>query len=69
MTMDEADVPSPCCGVCRMNDRTGLCEGCLRTIDEIMAWSRASSDDKRRIWRLLPARRAVVGAMKDQTRP
>ncbi len=32
-------VPSPCISVCRMSESTGLCEGCLRTIDEIAAWS------------------------------
>jgi predicted Fe-S protein YdhL (DUF1289 family) len=32
------DVASPCIDVCRMDRRTGLCEGCLRTIDEIAAW-------------------------------
>ena len=29
------EVASPCINVCRMNDRTALCEGCLRTIDKI----------------------------------
>ncbi|MFO1363726.1 MAG: DUF1289 domain-containing protein [Burkholderiales bacterium] len=33
------DVPSPCINVCRMNDATGLCEGCFRTLDEIAGWS------------------------------
>jgi uncharacterized protein len=71
-----ADVPvgrgaeiSPCIGICRMDERTGWCEGCVRTIDEIIAWGRASHDEKRRIWALLPARRAAFDAMKDGTRP
>ena len=29
------DVASPCVNVCRMDELSGLCEGCLRTIDEI----------------------------------
>ena len=45
-----AEVPSPCISVCRMDDRTGWCEGCLRTIDEIVAWGRAGNTDKRAIW-------------------
>lgn len=28
---------SPCVNVCEMGD-DGLCEGCLRTLDEIAAW-------------------------------
>jgi len=51
-------VPSPCTSVCRMSPVTGLCEGCLRTIDEIAAWSRMEDDEKRAVWALLDARRA-----------
>jgi len=52
-----APVPSPCTSVCRMNPRNGLCEGCLRTIDEIAAWSRMDDDEKRAVWTLLDERR------------
>ena len=40
-----------------MNPRNGLCEGCLRTIDEIAAWSRMDDDEKRAVWILLEERR------------
>ena len=46
-------VPSPCTSVCRMSGDTGLCEGCFRTLDEIVAWSRIGDegeDGKRDIW-------------------
>jgi hypothetical protein len=39
-------VASPCIGVCRMGD-DDICEGCLRTLDEIAEWSNAS--DGRRL--------------------
>jgi len=42
-----SDPPSPCIDVCRMNPRTNLCEGCLRTLDEIRKWSTADDDFKR----------------------
>jgi uncharacterized protein len=42
--------PSPCCGVCRVHPDTGLCEGCFRSMDEIIAWGRASEATKRHIW-------------------
>lgn len=45
-----AAVPSPCVSVCRMDMDTGLCEGCLRTLDEIAAWGRMGDDDKREVW-------------------
>lgn len=43
-------VPSPCINVCKMSPATGLCEGCLRTIDEIVAWGRADDAYKRAVW-------------------
>lgn len=33
---------SPCINVCEIEGRSGLCRGCLRTVDEIMAWPTAS---------------------------
>lgn len=49
-------VPSPCISVCQMDAVSGLCEGCLRTIDEITAWSVMSDADKRAVWSSLLAR-------------
>lgn len=53
---DVAAVPSPCISVCRMDMDTGLCEGCLRTLDEIAAWGRMTEDDKREVWAQLAKR-------------
>jgi uncharacterized protein len=36
--MVEAEVQSPCIGVCSMDDSTGFCLGCYRTMDEIQQW-------------------------------
>jgi len=52
-----APVRSPCTSVCRLDPRTGLCEGCLRTIDEIAAWSSMSDEAKRAVWVQLRLRR------------
>jgi len=46
---DETEVKSPCTSICRMDPATRLCEGCLRTIEEIAAWSTCSNDDKRAV--------------------
>jgi predicted Fe-S protein YdhL (DUF1289 family) len=40
---------SPCINICQMDQDSGLCVGCYRTIEEISAWSRASDDEQRRI--------------------
>ena len=45
-----AAVPSPCMSVCRMDMAKDLCEGCLRTLDEIAAWGRMSDEDRRKVW-------------------
>ena len=59
-----SSVPSPCISICRMDPRSGWCEGCLRTIDEIAGWSVMDDDEKRRVWQLLPQRREAVAAIK-----
>ena len=43
-------VASPCVGVCRIDAATGLCAGCLRTLDEIAAWSVLDDDARRAVW-------------------
>ena len=55
-------IPSPCTSVCRMDDRTGWCEGCARTLDEIAAWSLMSDEEKAVVWDELAARREVLVA-------
>ena len=50
-------VPSPCVDVCRMDARTGWCEGCSRTIEEIAQWASLPDGAKREIWARLAQRR------------
>ncbi len=47
--MSEAEIQSPCVGVCSMDDNTGFCLGCYRTMDEIQQW-----------WDLANAQKQVV---------
>jgi predicted Fe-S protein YdhL (DUF1289 family) len=56
----QTPIPSPCINVCRMVPATGLCEGCMRTIDEIVAWGAASDDTKRAIWAEIRRREAQI---------
>lgn len=55
---DASPVPSPCTGVCRLARATGLCEGCLRTIEEITAWRTLDDSGRRAVWRALRQRAA-----------
>ena len=59
-----AGVASPCINVCRMDEASGWCEGCLRTIDEIAAWGSLDDDGKRAVWRRLEERRVVWDAAR-----
>ena len=40
---------SPCVGVCKLDPRTGTCEGCGRTIAEIASWPDLDEDTRRTI--------------------
>ena len=40
-----------------MDEPSGWCEGCLRTLDEIAEWSVMDDRAKRAVWKLLPQRR------------
>ncbi len=55
--MEDTAVASPCIDVCAIDPRTGWCQGCLRTIDEIAAWGALDEATKREVLRSLPARR------------
>jgi predicted Fe-S protein YdhL (DUF1289 family) len=48
--------PSPCINVCRIDRRSGWCEGCRRTVDEITRWPLASEAERAAIVAELPAR-------------
>lgn len=52
-------VASPCIGVCKLDQKTGLCLGCLRTVREIGAWRDADARLRRVILDRIAARRAA----------
>lgn len=53
-------VPSPCVSLCKMSPQTGLCLGCMRNIDEIIAWSKADDGYKRGVWAEIRRREAQI---------
>jgi predicted Fe-S protein YdhL (DUF1289 family) len=58
-------VPSPCISVCRIDDASNLCVGCLRTLSEIATWSEMRDDERRDVWARLAERAtsAMSGAL------
>ena len=50
----------PRISVCRMSPQSALCEGCLRTIDEIAHWSTMDDAQKRVVLAVVAQRRAAA---------
>jgi uncharacterized protein len=61
--------PSPCINICRMNEATGLCDGCLRTIDEIAGWYTFDDDAKRAVWNAIDSRHVQWMAQRFDSAP
>ncbi|WP_019956832.1 DUF1289 domain-containing protein [Yoonia vestfoldensis] len=55
-----AEIDSPCIKICVIQPETRLCTGCLRTIDEISAWSRMTPEARTQVMTELPARKGLV---------
>jgi predicted Fe-S protein YdhL (DUF1289 family) len=60
LSAQEEEVASPCINVCRMNAKSGHCEGCRRSLEEIAGWSVYSPAEKRAVLALLPARKQTL---------
>ena len=56
---DAAEVPSPCVSICVMDEPTGLCAGCYRTLGEIAGWIDLSAAERRAVVANLALRRAL----------
>jgi predicted Fe-S protein YdhL (DUF1289 family) len=56
----QTPVPSPCISMCKMAPATGLCEGCMRTIDEIIGWASQTDEYKRAVWAEIRRREAGI---------
>jgi len=50
------DHESPCVRTCVIDQQTGFCMGCSRTLTEISYWTRYTREERRRILRELPSR-------------
>jgi predicted Fe-S protein YdhL (DUF1289 family) len=57
-------VESPCINICLLDDATGLCLGCARSLKEIAAWAAMTDAERRAVMRALPARKARLEQVK-----
>ncbi len=53
----DRSIPSPCISVCQLDDATGLCMGCHRSIDEIRDWPILSVEEKQAVLAAIETRR------------
>ena len=47
--MDQLNIESPCVNNCKLNETTNSCEGCGRTIKEIMQWKFMTDKERKTI--------------------
>jgi predicted Fe-S protein YdhL (DUF1289 family) len=53
-------IATPCVQVCVIDDDSGLCLGCFRTLDEIAGWAGFSEVERSAVMAALPARRGLI---------
>lgn len=53
-------VETPCVNICVVHRESGLCTGCLRTLDEIANWTGYTPEERRAIMQELPERKALL---------
>ncbi|MGB0660436.1 MAG: DUF1289 domain-containing protein [Mangrovicoccus sp.] len=60
MTQNAQPIASPCIKICVIEPQSRLCTGCLRSLDEIAAWSGYSEAQRAEIMAELPARESQL---------
>ena len=51
-------LPSPCVSICELDEGSGSCKGCYRTLQEIAVWSALDEADKLLVWERIEQRQA-----------
>jgi len=59
---EEAATESPCIRDCRIDEVTGYCVGCLRTLREISYWASYAPVERRRVMTLIDTRRIAAAS-------
>lgn len=56
LASESVHVPSPCVSICVINPNTGLCEGCLRNLEEVAGWGQMPTGQQKEIWQRIQVR-------------
>ncbi|MFO1154984.1 MAG: DUF1289 domain-containing protein [Rhodospirillales bacterium] len=65
----QAEVVSPCIGVCRLDAAGALCVGCLRSLAEITWWRSADDKERRAILDRIALRRVSQSNLRVAASP
>lgn len=57
MPQEALDTESPCIRECVIDQQTGYCRGCWRTLDEISLWASHTPEERLRVLQRLQERR------------
>lgn len=66
--MNDSTNLSPCIKVCSMDDDTGFCLGCARSLPEVARWRSMSREQQKQVLALLPARKEAMREAGADTR-
>lgn len=58
--MDENGTGTPCIRVCKMDNRSNLCSGCFRTLEEIANWLKYTPEQRTYITTMIEIRRELL---------
>ncbi len=58
-------IKSPCIGICAIDDLSGLCHGCYRTIDEIQGWWDMSTTEQQNLLATIEVRQIEMADFGD----
>jgi len=61
---EEAAIESHCVRDCRVDQVTGFCVGCYRTLTEISYWASYTDEQRRRIMSFIETRRAALAGQQ-----
>lgn len=54
------EIASPCVKICVIHPEAKICTGCLRSIDEIMAWGKMAPEARAEVMAHLPERESAL---------
>ena len=58
---------TPCVRICKLDEESGLCEGCYRNLEEIEKWSEYTDEQKEQLMVAIDIRKELLCAEVGQS--